>query len=790
MAVTQVDTIRTQVVVEGADKYQGDIIKSAGALDKLTGAEDRAAKSSSALSSGLKALAAAGVGMALSNQLRTFIQSAAQMEQFQAQFEVLLGSTAKARSEIELLYDFAAKTPFDLPGVIEADRLIKALGVDVGGTERTLRLFGDAASAMGRPMDQVVRVMAKLKAGMFDMAEMAPLGITRDKLKELGVEFTRTGEVINRQDLWPAAIALMEQFAGTMEKVSATTGGKLTNLEDSIGRFNAAVGKTVNEGLRPMLDVVTSIVDVLGKLDPALLGVIGVGTGLGMLAGKIAPLYFGAQALRSLNIIAGGGAGAAAVSGGGIGALGATGIGAGVVGGLYGQLSAYNMLKEPRRRWGAWDWARTAQQAMSGIPGLAMGVMSMHRQVFGEDEAPASPARRAAARRPSARPFDYAAVERTLEAERRRLAVIEAQTKIAGYRSEKESQTIPAIERQVAAMKQYEQTLRMVYTQLPKTEDGEKERAKAAKELLSTTVERESLERKIRDLVEQQAADRFKERQFLMEVQQGVVERAADRMNRDRSGWLGAAAARGSNPFTLADRQTGWAAREALLADQALAIQLGGGTAGEKAGRIAELQSAYAEIQMEKIALDEQLLKSELDLVTANRDMATKLKATDAQLLPFEDAVSQARRNLAGFYARRGEMYGEGTPERMASMLGIQGLESAALDDKLSKIKRYEDDAGKTFADAFTDRMTNAGANLAKAFTGEIQQMALNAPAGFSEMLPSFGRLGSMSRPRGHVMNIQLVVNGGRREILDEFTRILDTEVPYEAGAYAFSDGE
>ena len=218
---------------------------------------------SSTLMTASLSLAAFGAGGLLVG--RNLVGAAGQMERFQAQFTVLTGSAEKAKLRIAELTKFAAKTPFDLPGVIQADRLVQAFNLDLGGLDKTLRTFGDAAAAMGVPLDQVIRVMAKLKAGMFDMAETAPLGITRDKLRELGIEFSKAGEVMNREDLWPAAIKLMERFGGTMEKQSKTLEGKLSNLRDAMFQTSAELGTRLLPMMKEFADKAIVAFDAVQK---------------------------------------------------------------------------------------------------------------------------------------------------------------------------------------------------------------------------------------------------------------------------------------------------------------------------------------------------------------------------------------------------------------------------------------------------------------------------------------------------------------------------------------------
>lgn len=304
MAIEQVDRIRTVVSVEGGQKYEGDIAKGAKALDNMAGAEERVATSAGVMSSALKAFAALGIGRELDKLTASAIKDAAIMERFGAQFEVLTGSAGKAKDRLAKLVEFAKVTPFDLPGVINADRMLQAFNMDLGGTEKTLRMFGDTAAAMGVPMEQVISNFAKLRAGLFDTRELAAIGITREALKALGIQFTKTGEVINRDDLMPAAMKLIQRFAGTMEKTSKTTEGKLVNLEDAFFQLKASIGQTLTPALKPAVDVLTKMITAVVRLDPALLRMAGITLVLGSGLAKLAAVAQGWLTLQRLNVIA------------------------------------------------------------------------------------------------------------------------------------------------------------------------------------------------------------------------------------------------------------------------------------------------------------------------------------------------------------------------------------------------------------------------------------------------------------------------------------------------------
>ena len=210
-------------------------------------------------------LAMAGAGAGALLMTRSFLSAAGQMERYEAQFRVLTGSAKAAQERLKELVDFAAKTPFDLPGIIEADIMVQAMRLSLGSISETMTVFGDTAAAMNQPMIRVIATLAKLKAGMFETEQVAVnLGLVKEDFAALGVEFTKTGEVINRQALFPAAIKLIERFRGTMEETSKTLEGRLSNLRDSFFQLQVAIGEGLLPEGKDLIEQLTETIDTIG----------------------------------------------------------------------------------------------------------------------------------------------------------------------------------------------------------------------------------------------------------------------------------------------------------------------------------------------------------------------------------------------------------------------------------------------------------------------------------------------------------------------------------------------
>src|SRR5262245_10916844 len=73
------------------------------------------------------------------------LRTAANLEQAKISFETLLGSAKRADSFLNQLKGFAAKTPFELPGLVASARQLLGVGQSAKTVIPTLTAWGDTA---------------------------------------------------------------------------------------------------------------------------------------------------------------------------------------------------------------------------------------------------------------------------------------------------------------------------------------------------------------------------------------------------------------------------------------------------------------------------------------------------------------------------------------------------------------------------------------------------------------------------------------------------------------------
>lgn len=182
-----------------------------GASKKIERLEKTALNASTAIAVGLAAAtAAAGVGGVAA------IKLAAQWEQAEIAFSTLLRSGEEAKDFLVEMERFAAVTPFELPGIMDASRKLLAFGWNAEAIIPTMTAVGDAVAALGggeAEISSVVRALGQMRA----KGAVAAQEMTR-QLAEVGIPaWDYLAETLNTTV--PEAMAMVERRA-----VSASVG--------------------------------------------------------------------------------------------------------------------------------------------------------------------------------------------------------------------------------------------------------------------------------------------------------------------------------------------------------------------------------------------------------------------------------------------------------------------------------------------------------------------------------------------------------------------------------------
>ncbi|NEQ45585.1 MAG: tape measure protein [Leptolyngbya sp. SIOISBB] len=206
-------------------------------------------------------------------------------EQANVAFTTILGSAEEAERVLGNLSDFAATTPFDLPGVRQAGQQLLAFGFTADELIPTLTAVGDVAAGTNQPFDELAEIYGKARTqgrlfaedlnqftgrGIPLVAALAEqFGVAESEVREL----VRSGQV-GFEQLEQAFFDLTAegaQFGGLMEAQSRTIPGQISNIEDSFVRFQESVfnafSPAVAGGLQTLSDIFEEIANNSAGLD-------------------------------------------------------------------------------------------------------------------------------------------------------------------------------------------------------------------------------------------------------------------------------------------------------------------------------------------------------------------------------------------------------------------------------------------------------------------------------------------------------------------------------------------
>jgi len=213
------------------------------------------------------ALAAAGVAVGF-HAIKKGVEAAAETQQLQTSFITLLGSADAAQRRMAELSKFAQDTPFEIPGVTRASRVLEVLTKGALSTGAGLRMVGDVAAVSGQPIEELAVHIGRVYSALMHGGEA---GESFRRLQELGVISMETRnklEALQKQGLkgaavWAVGAKDLMRFSGEMQRQSLTWSGMMSNLNDAIGNTFRALGQPIITALTPYF---LKLIDLVGNL--------------------------------------------------------------------------------------------------------------------------------------------------------------------------------------------------------------------------------------------------------------------------------------------------------------------------------------------------------------------------------------------------------------------------------------------------------------------------------------------------------------------------------------------
>lgn len=204
----------------------------------------------------------AGLSAALAGLGAVAVRSAAQMEQTEKAFTTLLKSADLAKDFLAELERFAAATPFELPGLLNASKRLLAFGFSAQQVIPILTAIGDSAAALGMGEEGISRlttaigqIQAKAKVSAEEMNQINETGIPAWQLlaDTIGttvpqaMDMASKGMIDGATGVQAILTGMNKQFGGMMAEQSRTLNGMMSNIQDSIGQLSTVVGKEITE---------------------------------------------------------------------------------------------------------------------------------------------------------------------------------------------------------------------------------------------------------------------------------------------------------------------------------------------------------------------------------------------------------------------------------------------------------------------------------------------------------------------------------------------------------------
>ena len=209
----------------------------------------------------LTSLGTKAVGLA-KNFVEMGISYNAQIEKYTTGFTNMLGSAQAAQEAMQAIQEDAARTPFDVASLTQANQLLISAGENAEYSRKVINALGDAVSATGGTSVELSRMAANLqqianvgKAAAIDIKQFAFAGIN---IYQILADYTGKSvqEVqnmtISYDLLSQALIAASEEggrYYNAMDTQSQTMNGRISTLKDNVSQLAGLMTGDLSSGI-------------------------------------------------------------------------------------------------------------------------------------------------------------------------------------------------------------------------------------------------------------------------------------------------------------------------------------------------------------------------------------------------------------------------------------------------------------------------------------------------------------------------------------------------------------
>ncbi len=227
---------------------------------------------------GLAGLGPAAAGVAAATAGVAAVKAANDFQKLNQQLNLLTGSTIDTQNALTALKQYAAATPFDLPGLAENAKLLLAFGLSTEQAVEFTRRLGDVATVTGTPLDRLALNLGQIvslgKAYTVDLRQFAIAGVPI--FESLSKVTGKSIAELKQLDAIPAdqviaAFRQMTDEGGKFYEGGVKGGTKLDASLATLGESLTLLGVTVGKILNPT---------VLSAIESANQSITGIGARL------------------------------------------------------------------------------------------------------------------------------------------------------------------------------------------------------------------------------------------------------------------------------------------------------------------------------------------------------------------------------------------------------------------------------------------------------------------------------------------------------------------------------
>ncbi len=212
---------------------------------------------------------------------KMLIKPSMDMQYWKQQMGILLKDAEATNKRMNELYQFSLRTPYTMPQVVQANRILETLTKGALSTGKAFEMVANAAAMAGTQGAQTGEDFANVAVWMgrlyTGLTKGVPVGEAMMRLQELGIlssDVRYKLEALQKSGqkgahVWQVFAEDLKRFDGAMERLNRTMTGRVSNLADAWWAVRREVGDEVLPELLKMLNELLKSIDELrasGKL--------------------------------------------------------------------------------------------------------------------------------------------------------------------------------------------------------------------------------------------------------------------------------------------------------------------------------------------------------------------------------------------------------------------------------------------------------------------------------------------------------------------------------------------